>query len=325
MKAVVTAEWTPQGVEALRALGYEVTLTGWGTTRRELDAAGLVAASAGASLLVVELEAVSAQVLAQLPDLRLLGTARGTPSNVDIDACTARGVPVLHTPARNAESVADFVLGLLLSLARGISAGERSLRDSGWLVNGELPYLHFRGPELAGRTLGLVGYGAVGRAVARRAEHGFGMRIVYTDPHVPGGVGLPELLAEADVVSLHCPRSPETTGLIDAAALARMRPSAYLINTAGGGVVDTDALIAALRSGAIAGAALDVYDTEPLPRDSPLLGLDNVVLTPHLAGAAYDVVGHHTRMLCADIAAVRRGDPPAHCANPVTLPGDLQP
>jgi len=319
VKAVVTAEWTPEGVEALRALDYQVTLTGWGATRRALDAAGLVAAAAGASLLVVEVEAVPADVLAQLPDLRLLGTARGTPSNVDIGTCTARGVPVLHTPARNAESVADFVIGLLLSLARGISAGERSLRDSGWLVEGELPYLHFRGPELVGRTLGLVGYGAVGRAVARRAERGFGMRIVYTDPNVAGGVELPELLAEADVVSLHCPRSPATTGLIDAAALDRMRPSAYLINTAGGAVVDTEALIAALRSRAIAGAALDVFDPEPLPRDSPLLGLDNIVLTPHLAGAAYDVVSHHTRMLCADFAAVRRGEQPAHCANPTVL------
>lgn len=319
MKAVVTAEWTAEGEAVLTDLGYEVHRTGWGATGTALTPDELVAVAADAELLAVEVETVDEPVLARLPALRVVGTARGGPTNVDLAACTARGIPVLHAPARNAESVADFVIGLMLNLARGITAAERHLRTEGWLVGGELPYLHFRGPELAGRTLGLLGCGAVGRAVARRARDGFGMRVLYTDPYVDGSVPLPELLAAADVLSLHCSRGPETAGLLDAAALARMRPTAYLINTAGGDVVDEAALLAALRAGALAGAALDVYAREPLPPDSPLLAADRLLLTPHLAGAADDVVGHHTRLLLEDLRRLAAGERPAHCANPDAL------
>lgn len=319
MKAYVTAEWTAEGIDQLTALGYDVATGGWGATRRAPDAGALVAAARDADLLIVEVESVDASVLAELPALRLIGTARGTPSNVDITACTERGVPVLFTPARNAESVADFVIGVMLSLCRGIGAGERHLRDEGWLVGGELPYLHFRGPELAGLTLGLVGYGAVGRAVARRTAGGFGMRVAFHDPYVEGSTALPELLATSDIVSLHCSRGPATHGLIAAAELTAMKRSAYLINTAGGAVVDEPALVECLGRGGIAGAALDVFATEPLPRDSLLLHLDNVLLTPHLAGAALDVIRHHTDLLCADIERWHRGEPPRHCANPAVL------
>lgn len=319
MKAVVTAEWTAEGEAVLTDLGYEVHRAGWGVTGTALTPDELVAIAADAELLAVEVETVDERVLAQLPALRVIGTARGGPTNVDLAACTARGIPVLYAPARNAESVADFVIGLMLNLARGITAAERHLRTEGWLVGDELPYLHFRGPELAGRTLGLLGCGAVGRAVARRARDGFGMRVLYTDPYVDGSVPLPELLAAADVLSLHCSRGPETAGLLDAAALARMRPTAYLINTAGGDVVDEAALLAALRAGALAGAALDVYAREPLPPDSPLLAADKLLLTPHLAGAADDVVGHHTRLLLEDLRRLAAGEHPAHCANPDAL------
>ncbi|MGI8535879.1 MAG: NAD(P)-dependent oxidoreductase [Mycobacteriales bacterium] len=314
MKACVTAEFTDHGVRRLEALGYEVHRGGWGTTRQALDGAAFLAVAAGSALLVTEIEVVDAAVLAALPELRLVATARGGPVNVDLAGCAARAIPVLFTPARNADSVADFVLGALLSLARGIGAAERHLRDEGWHVAGELPYLHFRGPELAGRTLGLVGYGAIGWRVAQRARDGFGMRVVFTDPYAPGGVALDELLAGSDVVSLHCPRVPETRGLIDAGALARMRPGAYLINTAGGGIVDEDALVDALVAGALAGAALDVFATEPLPRDARLLTAPNLLLTPHLAGAALDVVRHHTEMICDDIERWHRGEPLQHQA-----------
>ena len=319
MRALVTAEWTADGAAGLADLGYSVVRAGWGATGRTLGRDALVAEAAGADLLVVEVETVDEHVLAGLPDLRVVGTARGGPTNVDLAACTARGIPVLYAPARNAESVADFVLGLILTLARGITAAERHLRTSGWLVGGELPYLHFRGPELAGRTLGLVGYGAVGRAVARRACDGFGMRVLYTDPYVDGSVSLEELLAAADVVSLHCSRGPATAGLIGAAALARMKPTAYLVNTAGGDVVDEAALLAALADGGIAGAALDVHTIEPLPPGSPVLAAERLVLTPHLAGAADDVVGHHTRLLLGDLRRLAEGRQPEHCANPDVL------
>ena len=316
-RALVTAEFTDDGVSRLTALGYRVQRDGWGATRRELT--DYAAAAAGAALLVTEIERVDAAVLDGCPDLRAVATARGTPSNVDVAACTARGVPVLHTPGRNAESVADFTIGLVLALARGITRAERHLRRDGWLVGGELPYLHFRGPELAGRTLGLVGYGAVGRAVARRARGGFGMRVLFTDPHVPGGVELDELLAAAEVVSLHCPRAPATDRLIRAATIDRMRPGAYLVNTAGGSCVDTADLLTALDDGRLAGAALDVFETEPLRAGDPLLQRDDVLLTPHLAGAADDVVRHHTAMICDDLERLHRARRPERCVNPEVL------
>ncbi len=314
MKACVTAEFTDEGIGRLEALGYSVLRTGWGTTRQALDREAYLAAAAGSALLVTEIENVDVTVLDALPELRLVATARGGPVNVDLAGCAARAIPVVFTPARNADSVADFVLGVLLSLTRGLHAAERHLRSEGWLVGGELPYLHFRGPELAGRTLGVVGYGATGRRVAQRARDGFGMQVVFSDPCVEGGIGLDELLACSDVVSLHCPRIPETRGLIDAVALARMRPDGYLVNTAGGGIVDEDALVDALTARSLAGAALDVFATEPLSRDSPLLTAPHLLLTPHLAGAALDVVRHHTQMICDDVERWHRGEPLRHQA-----------
>jgi phosphoglycerate dehydrogenase-like enzyme len=315
MRALVTAEFTDDGERRLEGLGVRVVRAGWGSTRQALDSAALVRSAAGAEVLVTEIEVVDAEVLAALPALRLVATARGGPVNVDLAACGARGIPVVFTPARNADSVADFVLGVLLSVSRGIAAAERHLRSDGWHVEGELPYLHFRGRELAGLVLGLVGYGAVGRRVARRARDGFGMTVLYTDPYVEGGVALDELLERCDVISLHCPRSPGTAALLDEPALRRMRPGAVLINTAGGGIVDEAALVGALHDGHLSGAALDVFATEPLPRDSLLLTAPNLLLTPHLAGAALDVVRHHTELICDDVERWLRGEPLAHQAS----------
>jgi D-3-phosphoglycerate dehydrogenase / 2-oxoglutarate reductase len=291
-----------------------VVRAGWGSTRQPLDPAAYASLADGADLLLTEIETVDRALLDAAPSVRLVGTARGGPVNVDLAACAERGVPVLYTPARNADSVADFTIGLLLMLVRGIGAAERHLREQGWLVDGELPYLHFRGPELAGRVLGVVGHGAVGRRVAQRARDGFGMRVLLHDPADDASVPLDALLGASDAVTLHCPRSPATRGLLDAAALALLRPSAVVVNTAGGGIVDEDALVAALHAGRLAGAALDVFAVEPLPRDSPLLRAPHLVLTPHLAGAADDVVRHHTDLLCDDVERWHRGDPLRHAA-----------
>lgn len=321
-RALVTAELSAAGRERLEQLGYDVACAGWGTTRRTLDGDALVAAGEGATLLVVEVERVDAGVLEALPEVRIVASARGVPSNVDLAAATARGVPVLHTPARNAASVADFTIGLVLAQCRSLARGQDHLRRRGWLVGGELPYLHFRGPELAGRTMGLVGYGAVGREVARRAAGGFGMRVLVNDPYVAEpeppaeAVALERLLAESDVVSLHCPLTPETTGMIGERQLGLLRREAVLVNTARAAVVDEAALVAALAEGRMAGAALDVFWTEPLPPDHPLLGMDNVTLTPHLAGAADDVVTRHSAMIADDVARLLAGRRPVHLANP---------
>ena len=328
-KALITAEFDPAGVATLREMGYAVEETGWGVTRHALSSRELMALMPGTSLLIVEVERVPAEVIAAAPDLEVIATCRAGPVNVDVTAATARGIPVLTTPARNAESVADFALGVMLSLCRNIHRAERHLRKNGWMVGGdELPYFHFRGPELRGKTLGLVGCGAIGRAFARRVQ-GFDMRVLVYDPYIDqeslGDLGkltsLDMVLSQADVLSLHVPVTPETKGLLNAGRLATMKPTAYLINTARAPVVDEDALYAALAGGRLAGAALDVFWNEPqiAPR---WFGLDNVLLTPHLAGAADDVKVHHSAMIVEDLERLRAGSVPARLANPEVLVDD---
>jgi phosphoglycerate dehydrogenase-like enzyme len=317
MKALVTAEFPRDGLDELAALGYEPVHAGWGVTREAMTSVELVAALEGAEVLICELERVGADVLDAAPSVRLVASCRGNPTNVDLDAAATRGIAVLATPGRNAISVADFTLGLLLDHGRRIGRSERQLREHGWMTEGDLPYFHFRGPELDGRTLGLVGLGAIGRLVADRAR-GFGMAVVAFDPFVvaaPRGVALvalDELLVRSDVISIHCPLTPETRGLIGERELGLMRSGAILVNTARAAVVEEAALLAALRSHAIAGAALDVFWVEPLAPDHPILALDNVTITPHVAGAADDVMRHHARMILDDIARWQAGAPLQH-------------
>jgi phosphoglycerate dehydrogenase-like enzyme len=280
----------------------------------------------GVSLLVVELEHVSAAVIDAAPDLRIIATCRAGPSNVDVDAATAQAIPVLTTPGRNAESVADFAVGLLLALCRNINRGERHLRQNGWLVqDDEIPYFHFRGPEIRGRTLGLIGCGAIGQALAQRMQ-GFEVQTLVYDPYLDPAtldhwgqlVPLETVLAQADFLSLHVPVTPETRGMIDARRLALVKPTAYLINTARAAVIDEDALFDALKSGRLAGAALDVFWQEPeiAPR---WFTLENVLLTPHLAGASDDVRLHHSRMVLDDVKTLQAGGVPKRVVNPQVL------
>jgi len=327
MKALVTAEFPADSLAELGALGYQPIHAGWGVTRRAMAEEELVAALDGVEVLICEVERVDAPVLAAAPSVRLVASCRGDPSNVDLQAASDLGVTVLATPGRNAISVADFTLGLLLTHARGISRSEAQLRERGWLVSGELPYFHFRGPELAGRTIGLVGLGAIGRHVARRAL-GFEMRVLAYDPYVREApphvelVALGELLRRSDVVSVHCPLTAETRGLIGERELRLMRSDGILVNTARAAVVDEAALLAVLRERSIAGAALDVFWAEPLAIDHPIRELPNVTITPHVAGAADDVQRHHARMILDDIARWKAGEPLEHAvvAPSVRLP-----
>ncbi|GAB4537700.1 MAG: 2-hydroxyacid dehydrogenase [Anaerolineae bacterium] len=323
---MITAEFDPAAVVRLREMGYLVREAGWGQTRHALSTQELAALMPGTSVLIVEVEQVTAEIIAAAPELEVIATCRAGPVNVDVAAATARGIPVLTTPARNADSVADFAVGVMLALCRNICRGERHLRQHGWMVHGdELPYFHFRGPELGGKTLGLIGCGAIGRAFARRVR-GFDMRVLVYDPYIDqtglGELGrlasLERVLSQADIVSLHVPVTPETRALLNAERLALMKPTAYLINTARAAVVDEDALFTALASGRLAGAALDVFWDEPeiAPR---WFSLDNVLLTPHLGGAADDVRVHHSAMILEDLQTLRAGGAPARLVNPEVL------
>lgn len=327
-RALITAEFDPDAVARLEDMGYSVVQTGWGQTRHTLSAEQLAILVHDISLLIVEVEQVTAEVIAAAQELEVIATCRAGPVNVDVEAATARGIPVLTAPARNADSVADFALGLILALCRNISRAERHLRQKGWLVAGdEIPYFHFRGPEIAGRTLGLIGCGAIGRALARRVK-GFGMRLLVSDPYLDPAaladlgqlVSLETVLAEADFVSLHVPVTQETRGLLNAERLALLKPTAYLINTARAAVIDEDALFDALASKRLAGAALDVFWDEPeiAPR---WFSLDNVLLTPHLGGAADDVKIHQSAMILVDLETLQAGGVPARLANPEVVLG----
>ncbi len=327
-RALITAEFDPAAIVQLAGMGYVVEETGWGQTRQALSSEELMALMPGTSLLIVEVEQISAEVIAAAPELEFIATCRASPVNVDVASATARNIPVLSTPARNADSVADFAVGMMLTLGRNINRAERHLRQNGWLVNDtELPYFHFRGPEIKGKTLGLIGCGAVGRAFAHRVR-AFDMRVLVYDPYIDqaslGDLGqlasLETVLTQADFLSLHAPVTAETRNLLNAERLAMLRPTAYLINTARAGVINEESLFEALTSGRLAGAALDVFWDEPdiAPR---WFTLDNVLLTPHLGGAADDVKTHHSAMIVEDLQTLQSGQSPPRLANPEVLAG----
>jgi glyoxylate reductase len=269
------------------------------TGRAAIPRDELVARVAGKQALMCLLtDRVDAEVLDAGRDLRIVANIAVGYNNVDVDSCRARGIVVTNTPDVLTNACADFTWALILAVTRRLGEGERELRRGdwkGWALD------HLLGTELRGKQLGLVGVGRIGRAVADKAP-AFGMRVAYTARRaldLPGAehMSLDRLLATSDVVSLHCPLTPETRHLIDQKALTKMKRSAYLINTSRGPVVDEAVLAWALRERLITAAALDVYEDEPRVHPD-LLGLENVLLIPHLASATTE-----TRTAMADLAA----------------------
>ena len=246
----------------------------------------------------------------------MIGSTRGDPTNVDVPAATAAGIPVVHAPGRNADAVAEMTVALLLAVTPPRSWPATATCRPGTVFGETLPYQRYRAWQLDGRTAGLVGLGAVGRATKWRLE-GLGLEVIACDPYADDAThSLDELLAAADVVSMHAAVTPETLAMIDADRFAAMRPGAVYVNTARAGLHDTDALVDALTSGHLGGAALDHVDGEVLPDGHPLTTLDNVVLTPHIGGATYDVEVVQARMIVDDIARILQGGRPVRCANP---------
>jgi lactate dehydrogenase-like 2-hydroxyacid dehydrogenase len=267
---------------------------------------------------------IDADLLDACPRLRVISTMAVGIDNIDLAAATARGVLVGNTPDVLTDTCADWTFALLLALARRLPEAQALVQQGQWHTWGPLVLL---GHDVHHATLGLVGLGSIGRAVAERAR-GFAMRVLYTAPHRHPQeedalgleyVSLPDLLAGADFVSLHAPLTEATRGMIDGAALRRMQPQAYLINTARGPLVDTEALVEALRAGTIAGAALDVTDPEPLPADHPLAHLPNVIVVPHIASASVATRGIMARLAAQNLLAGLVGDPMPFLVNPAAL------
>lgn len=320
LTALVTAPFRGDGLETLERLA-DVVLDPWIDHRpirlyRAKDLAARVEAE-GADLLIVESDSVKGPVL-DLP-LRAIGACRGDPTNVDIAAATAKGIPVLHAPGRNADAVAEMTVAMFFAVNRGLVRADLDVRAGEVWSNDTIPYQRFRAWQLAGRTAGLIGLGAVGQATKWRLE-GLGMRVIAYDPYNPDATHtLDQLLEESDVVSMHAKVTPETEALMGAEQFARMREGALYVNTARAVLHDTDALVDSLVLGHLGGAGLDHFVGENLPTDHPLCAMPNVVLTPHIGGATYDTEANHSRLIADDIERLLAGERPRHIANPEVL------
>jgi D-3-phosphoglycerate dehydrogenase len=285
--------------------------------------AQVIAALDGHDVLVVQGAPVSAAVLDAAPALRLVCCARGGPVNVDVAAATARGIPVVTTPGKNADAVAELTIAFMVMLARRLPEVLRHVESGGEFAHDNYEGAHWFGHDLASHTLGIVGFGQIGRRVATRA-FAFGIQVVAADPFVDPAtiaaagvepVSLDELLERSDFVTLHARATADNRGLIGSAEIARMKPGSYLVNTARDTLVDEAAVAAGLGSGQLAGAAFDVVSPSPATGRHPLLAFPNVVIATHIGGATFETLHHGGEMAAAEIERLVAGEQLVNVAN----------
>lgn len=342
-KCIITAELLEPYLSQIREL-CDVTVCGWAKDKKLMPEDKLIEQLEGAEIFIVEFEQVSARVIEACPDLKLIMCVRGNPVNVDSAACTARGIPLLYAPGRNANSVAEYIVGAMIALIRNIARSNHEIRNGRFLgkpkddiydvkyrddmvwsmdIPGANPYLEFKGFEVFGKTFGMVGYGAVGRKLTKILL-AMGMKIMAFDPYVSPedliseGIepaSKDEVFSRSDFVSIQCKVTEETKGMIGAREFSLMKPTAVFINTARAVIVDQRAFMDALTQKRIAGAVLDVFWEEPLPSNHPLLRMDNVVITPHIAGASRDVPVQHSQMAADEVSRYVKGESPKRLFN----------
>jgi autoinducer 2 (AI-2) kinase len=329
MKAFITASYDEGEIQRL-ARWMEVEHEDWrrhGKVYFDGEEFAARIRKANAQVLVVEADLVHDQVL-DCTDLYLIACCRGDPVNIAAHKATELGIPVLYTPARNAQAVAELTVAYMLCLARKIFDVNVLYKQESVQFSDAREYLasyeRFTGFELGSSTVGIVGFGAIGQRVARILR-GFGTRVLAYDPYVPREVfprfeaqprELHELLPEVHFLTIHCPLNETTIGLIGREEIAMMRAGAYLLNLARAEIVNEDALYEALAQGVLGGAALDVFSQEPLQSDNRFVRLPNVLVSPHLGGATRDVARHQSRMVNDDIERWLQGDRPVHLWNP---------
>ena len=337
MKIFFSAEYDENELQPLYELG-EVHKEGWALGLPKFSEDELAEKTKDADIIITSYDDITRKVIEGAPNLRLIACTRATPVNVDMEAAKERGIPVIYTPGRNSDCTAEMTIGLILSVARHIPQAYRALKggkytadpsvhketheglrkDVIWDMNMDSPYMVFKGTQLKGKTLGILGYGSIGRRVGKIAR-AIGMELLIYDPYV-GEIDVEEfgvrkadsvadLMKESDFVTCHMKVTPETTGIISREMIALMKPTAYFINASRGAILDEEALIDALRERRIRGAAFDVYASEPIRSNHPYITeLDNVIITPHIAGATEEVLTNHTKMIVSDVKRFLRGE-----------------
>lgn len=335
--ALLTAEIDTSLLPDIQKL-CDVTVDGWAKELKLLDEDELTQKLNGHEILITSYDDVTKKVIEKNPQLKLIICTRSNPVNIDHKTAAKYGIDVVYSPGRNSDCTAEFTIALMLNIARKIPMvyhdlknkkflAERSLHsetkaglqeDVTWALNEDSPYVIYKGFQLKGKTLGIVGYGDIGQKVAAISK-AFGMKILVADPfvsevkindNVQTKVSLETLLAESDFISLHAKVTAKTRHMFNAELFKKMKPTAFLINASRGAIINEADLIESLRNHTIAGAALDVYEQEPLAQDHPFITeLDNVVITPHLGGATYQVLTNHTKMIIEDLEKFVRNEP----------------
>src|SRR5690606_26655915 len=305
MRILVTAPYHEKGREELIRLFGEVIYRPWKSHGRGYKPSELIALlnETKAGALITEHDEVTAEVIEAHPELKFIGVCRGTPSNVAVPVATQRGIPVFNTPARNAQAVAELFIANVITLMRHTLNSIQWLEGGGWGVGAHTSYLQFKGNELAGKQVGMVGFGAVGQTIANILK-AFPCEITYFDPFYMSDdpafkkQSLEDLFRTSDVVGIHLPVTSQTKGMIGGELFSLMKPDAIFVNTARAVVVDRHSLLEAIENGRIRGAILDVFDHEPPDEtDYRLIRHPNVLATPHIAGATHEVEDHHVDIM----------------------------
>lgn len=349
MKTLVTARIDKKYLDELKTIATDIRFDGYGVHGEKMKTQDLIKALEGVELLITEFEDITREVIEKADSLKIIVCCRNEAfASVDIEAATDKGIPVLYSGGRNAIAVAEHTIALLMCVSKNIALtdhllkytdeltncsysdkqGERRNVISEWSMDPRAPFaLYGGGPEMYGKTFGQIGFGHIGREVAKRA-HALDMNILVYDPYIKQEdveylngklVDLKTLMSESDFISVNCNVTPETRGLISREMISLMKPTAYFVNTARAPIVDYDALYDALKEKRIAGAGLDVYPVEPIPAGDKFLSLKNTVLTPHLAGSSRDIVSHQTEIIMQQLKILLSGGRPRFICNPQVM------
>ncbi len=327
MKIYITAPFSDEVIENLQK-NHEIVFEPWSEDAELMNEKELnrKLIEAGCDVFICESDIVTEKVLENVQNLKMICVCRAGVNDIDLEACTKKHILVTNTPGRNAEAVAEFTVALMIMSCRFISRGERAIREGRWVDNDTL-YFQMRGIELPGRSVSFIGFGEVPKKLSKLLK-AFGVKMYAYDPFVAQEtadeyevtmVSLEEAFERGDFVSNHLPVTKETKRLLDKRLFIKMKKEAVFLNTARAATIVEADIVNCLRNSKIAGACFDVFEEEPISMDSPLLALDNVIVTPHLAGASLDVVANHSQMVQKDITLFVNGAKPAHLVNKEVL------